>query len=150
MIRGFIEGYRRARDEAIADYIGHPPEGRPPEDYPDAAPDDAAAEQRRLRIEELEAALRASHAKGDEQRQILDELADRLENQHAQIGELEATLALLAGALRLPDVETWLRTRFHPDKYPNASTDQAQRLLEATQTINAAYAAIKQRRAVPT
>jgi hypothetical protein len=60
---------------------------------------------------------------------------------------LEAALEPLAGTLMLRGVETWLRTRFHPDKYPDANPEQLKLLNDATKKINAVYTATKRNRA---
>ena len=90
-----------------------------------------------VRIEELEGECA-------EYKQLLGELADNVEQQQARIAELEATVEPFSTVLRMPGVESWLRKRFHPDQYPDASAEQQHSLTEATKHINAVFAAIRQ------
>ena len=141
---GFMDGLRRGRDDVKAEHWRRSPfaaplheqPAEPREAYADELAPDAA--QPLARIDELEADCA-------EYKQLLGELADNVEQHQARIAELEALLEPFSTVLRLPGVETWLRMRFHPDKYPDASAEQLHSLTEATKHINAVYDTIRQR-----
>jgi hypothetical protein len=140
---GFMDGLRRGRADVKAEHWRRSPFAAPlheqPADQREAYADDPApdAGQPVARIEELEAEC-------TEYKQLLGELADNVEQQQARIAVLEATVEPFSTVLGLPGVETWLRKRFHPDQYPDASAEQQHSLTEATKHINAVYAAIRQ------
>jgi len=154
MIRDFMDALRRGRDEAIAEHVRRSPfaaplqeqPAEPPEEYPEEYADGPAADtgQHQARIDELESAMRAREAECEGYKLLLGELADHVDQHRVRIAELEAAAEPLVAVLRLPGVETWLRTRFHPDKYPDANADQQRSLNEATKSVNAAYTAIRQ------
>jgi hypothetical protein len=155
-----MDALRRGRDEAVAERRQRPrpeyPGGPHDDDYrphdeddyrPYDDPPPAESEGLQVRIAELESDLRAREAERDEYKGLLSELADAVDQHRARIAELEMALAAtepFASVLQLPGVETWLRTRFHPDKYPDADPEQQRLLNEATKTINAAYTLIRQ------
>ena len=169
----FMDALRRGRDEAIAErkgrplrpeYPGEPREDddRPPDeddyrpyDDPPAA-DNARLEVLQARIAELESALHQREAQCADLKQLIAELAPELEKAlvanaalAAQLEQQggEALTATLISVLSLPGVETWLRKRFHPDTHADASDEARDRLTEATKSINAAYGAIRERKA---
>jgi hypothetical protein len=84
-------------------------------------------------------------AGGDEdQDNALAELTDLAEQLQARVDELEAErdaspAELFASVLRLPGVKTWLLSRFHPDKHPDANETERRVLTDTLQKINAAY-----------
>jgi hypothetical protein len=141
MIRGFMEGFRRGRDEAVADFANRDPR-TPPE--PDAREDAVILEagDREL-IGRLEAQVRELEAIREDNRRLIADMAEEIEGLRAALDDAAAPSAPFEDILRLPGVETWLRKRFHPDKYPDASEEQQRALTEATQKINAAYAAMR-------
>jgi hypothetical protein len=62
-----------------------------------------------------------------------------LEAEVAEINELRAEITACTGVLRLPGVKTWLLSRFHPDKHPDANEEERRAFQESAQMINAAY-----------
>lgn len=75
-----------------------------------------------------------------EAKRLLAEMTDYAEQLEARVVELIAGAEPMAKVLRLPGVKTYLLTKFHPDKYPDADEQQRALLIEAITTINAAYA----------
>jgi hypothetical protein len=78
------------------------------------------------------------------EQQTLAEVVALAEALQARVDELEAEreaspAALFAEALRLPGVKTWLLSRFHPDKHPDANEAERGVLTASLQKINAAY-----------
>jgi hypothetical protein len=74
-----------------------------------------------------------------EAKRLLAEMTDYAEQLEARVVELIAGAEPMARVLRLPGVKTFLLTKFHPDKYPDADERQRALLTEALTTINAAY-----------
>lgn len=131
LLNGFRDGYSTASEKSgpARPFFEWP--RRTGSDRP-SPPTEANDDPSPARVAELEATLK--------------ELADYAEQMRARIAELESLPAgdeMFACVLRLPGVERWLRMTFHPDKHPDASADEKQALTEATQKVNAAYAALK-------
>jgi hypothetical protein len=150
MIRSFMDGLRRGRDEIKAEHWQRSSFAAPVHEQPaeppvaDADEPDADTGQHQAHFDELESTLRTRDAECAEYKQLLGELADNVEQQQTRIAELEAAIEPFSTVLRLPGVEVWLRMRFHPDKSPDADADQLHALTEATKQINAVYATIRQ------
>ena len=153
----FMNGVRQGRDQGLAARkqrwpFGPPADEQAPEPldgYDDEreTADDAGDDQ--ARIDALQSELHARETERDEYKGLVAELADAVEQQRARIAELEAAIETacepFATVLNLPGVATWLRARFHPDKYPDANADQLLLLTEATKAINAAYDLLRQK-----
>jgi hypothetical protein len=60
------------------------------------------------------------------------------------VKDLIVSAEQMAKVLRLPGVKKGLRMRFHPDQHAGESEEQLDRLKEAMQAINPAYAIIEQ------
>lgn len=88
---------------------------------------------------ELQAALAQRDSELEEARQLIGELKSYAEQLEERVGELVAGADPMAKALMLPGVRTFLLTKFHPDKYPDADEHQHSLLVNAIKTINAAY-----------
>lgn len=132
MARGFMDGLRRGRDEAIAARGRRRPAG-------EAEPDSDTSQAGDASWEDTYRALEAQH---EETRQLVGELAETVELLQARVVELIGGAEPMAKVLRLPGVKTWLLQRFHPDKYPEADERQSELLDDAIKAINAAYAVI--------
>jgi hypothetical protein len=100
----------------------------------DEAPD--AADQSAADV----AALQERENELTETVRLVAELKDYAEQLENRVAELIAGAEPMAKVLRLPGVKTFLLTKFHPDKYPEADERQCALLTEAIKTINAAYA----------
>jgi len=78
----------------------------------------------------------------------LAEVTALADQQQARIDELEGELAsspaaLYAAVLHLPGIKTWLVSRFHPDKHPDANAAEREFLTACLQKVNAAYEAME-------
>jgi hypothetical protein len=91
-------------------------------------------------VADLEAALRSHEDELAESKRLLGEMTDYAEMMQSRVIELIAAGEVMAKALRLPGVKTFLVQRFHPDKYPDADAEKRELLTRAFQTITAAYA----------
>jgi hypothetical protein len=136
MARGFMDGLRRGRDEAIAARGRRRP-------AVEAEPDADTSQVGDVSWEDAYRALEAQH---EETKQLVGELADTVELLRARVVELIGGAEPLAKVLRLPGAKTWLLQRFHPDKYPEADERQSELLNDAIKAINAAYAVIEKER----
>ena len=76
---------------------------------------------------------------GSDQGKTLAEVSALADQLNARVIELEAQIAACTGVLRLPGVKTWLLSRFHPDKHPDANEEERRAFQESAQMINAAY-----------
>jgi hypothetical protein len=130
----FLQGRNQARAARGAPSLSSGGEDRPPEvdavDTGDAwqnPPD--RAEPLREHDEELA-----------ECKRLIGELKDYAEQLQSRVVELVAGAEVMAKALRLPGVKTFLLQRFHPDKFPDADDKTRAVMDEAIKTINAAYA----------
>jgi len=88
----------------------------------------------------LQAAVQQRDGELAEAKRLLAEMTGYVEQMEARVVELIAGAQPMARVLLLPGVKTFLLTKFHPDKYPDADDRQRTLLTEALKTINAAYA----------
>jgi hypothetical protein len=132
MAKGFMEGLRRGRDAAIAAGGRRRPSAEV--DADESQVDDDAS---------LPDAYRALQAEHEESKRLVAELAETVELLQGRVIELIKGAEPMANVLQLPGVKKYLRMRFHPDQHANASDEQIEKLTEAMQTINAAYAVIE-------
>jgi hypothetical protein len=80
-----------------------------------------------------------------DQQNTVAEVSALAEQLNARVIELEAEVAALTGVLRLPGVKTWLLSRFHPDKHPNANAEERRAFEECAQMINVAYEVVERK-----
>jgi hypothetical protein len=118
--------------------------GRNGPDDPNAPPpawdETPAAQSEAVDNAQAQAAMHEREEELAEAKRLIGELKDYAEQLESRVGELVAGAAPLVATLLLPGVKTFLLTKFHPDKYPEASDEQRAKLTEATKTITAAYA----------
>jgi hypothetical protein len=145
MIRDFMEGLRHGRDAARAESERKRSDAPTPETTDTPPREEEWVEARVDDLDERELGDREDE--GEKNRRIIAELADALETLQAHNTDLEAMVELFGAVLSLPDVEIGLKKRFHPDTHPKASAAQCEALTAMTQSINAAYDAIRRRHA---